>query len=180
MMEKTGAAAVITVFPVAFAVAAFFTACDKTPTGPTPGPPPVVAGIRGIEIEGPPVVHLGQTAQFSLIAQMTDGSKRDVTNEARWSGGDAVASLSEHGRVTGLQSGEIEVRAVFETYRRRKDVTVVPAGTYKLLGQVNDANVPVEGARIEVTHGFWPDCPPTQIRRGSIVSTASWEKHVSE
>ena len=63
----------------------FFTGCDKTPTGPTTAPPSVIAdparptpappvepGIQSIGIEGPQVVPLGQTVQFSLIAQMTD------------------------------------------------------------------------------------------------------------
>ena len=145
-------------------MAGLFTACEKSPTGPTHGPPVTAAApnsapqgqpvIRSIEIEGPQVVPLGATVEFRLIAQMADGSRRDITTDARWSGEDGtIASLSNPGRVTGVRPGEIRVRAEFETYERWKEVMVLPAGTHRLEGQVNDGNVPVEGARIEITRG---------------------------
>ena len=163
--EEMRANSIMRAFSIALAAAGLVTGCDKTPTGPTPGPPSVIAdparptpatpvepGIRSIEIEGPQVVHVGQTVQFSLIAQMTDGSRRDLTSDAQWVFGGTP--LSEHGRVTGLERGEIRVGASYQrSYRPQKIVIVVPAGTHRLMGQVNDANVPVEGARVEVTGG---------------------------
>ena len=153
---------------IAFAASGLLTACDNSPTGPTPGvlspvvatdpnpAPPAGPGIRSIEIEGPQVVTLGQTVQFSLIAQMTDESRRDVTNEARWSWSEFRSEpmlVLGPGLVTGHERGETQVWVEFDGYTKWKDVMVLPAGTYKLLGQVNDANVQVGGARVEVTRG---------------------------
>jgi hypothetical protein len=88
---------------------------------------------------------------------MSDRSERDVTNEAQWSGSDAV-SISGPGIVTGRAPGVAELTAVVGGQRVPGRVTVLPAGTYRLEGQVHEANdhypwQGVAGARIDVTTG---------------------------
>ena len=145
---------------IALVLAGLFTACGKSPTGPTSDPPsePRFAAPPGtvFEIAGPDVVPLGAKVQFSLIAQLPDGSSRDVTNEARWSRGRALLLFLAPGLAMGLGSGETSVTADFDGNRPWKEVMVLPAGTYRLTGyvyEVDQGSVWVEGARVEVTTG---------------------------
>jgi Carboxypeptidase regulatory-like domain len=73
MREKTGAAAVVMAFPVACAVAGLFTGCDKTPTGPTTGPPRVVAD------PAPPTPAYSLTGYVHEAGLMVDGARVEVT-----------------------------------------------------------------------------------------------------
>jgi hypothetical protein len=97
--------------------------------------------------------------QFQLIAHLSDGSKRDVTNEARWLSSPAAARVfltSDVGLVVGLEPGEGEVEAWFDGRLALKSVMVLRAGTYRLSGNVMEAGVPSEsvmGARVEITKG---------------------------
>jgi Carboxypeptidase regulatory-like domain len=142
-----------------FALAAIgFTACDKSPTGPAPAPrvEPTIVGVKP-SMGGPELLQVGETARYSVMAIMSDRSERDVTNEAQWSGGEAV-SISGPGLVTGRAPGVADLTAVVGGRSVPGRVTVLPAGTYRLTGQVHetDDQYPwqgVAGARIDVTSG---------------------------
>jgi hypothetical protein len=106
---------------------------------------------------GPELLQVGETARYSVIAIMSDRSERDVTNEAQWSGNEMV-SISGPGLITGRAPGVAELTAVVGGQRVPGRVTVLPAGTYRLEGQVHEANDAypwqgVEGARIDITAG---------------------------
>lgn len=138
-------------------------ACDKSPTGPTPRPPaapvpsPVEPVITGVEIVGPREVAPGETVQFSLVARLTDGASRNVTNEANWSPGwGQEVSIAAPGAVTGRARGHTYIEARFDRHYANRLVIVVPAGTYRLQGRVAEPDGPtvgVAGARVEVTTG---------------------------
>jgi hypothetical protein len=139
-------------------VAIGFTACDKSPTGPAPAPrvEPTIVGVKP-SMGGPELLQVGETARYSVMAIMSDRSERDVTNEAQWSGGEAV-SISGPGLVTGRAPGVADLTAVVGGRSVPGRVTVLPAGTYRLTGQVHetDDQYPwqgVAGARIDVTSG---------------------------
>ena len=150
---------VVASFLTALALGGLLTACDKSPTGPSPGRPSEPF-ISRVEIAGPRTVAPGETAQFSLIAHMTDGSSRDVTNEASWTSGYPAVSIAGPGLITGRERGDAVISAAFDSAGQRlsvgKEVIVVPAGTYRLVGLVSEAGFstwPVIGARLEVTTG---------------------------
>src|SRR4030095_11657756 len=92
---------------MAVAAAALFSACDKSPT--TPAPPstprvePTIVSVKP-SMGGPGLLQVGETARYSVTALMSDRSERDVTNDAQWSGSDAV-SISGPGLVTGRAPG---------------------------------------------------------------------------
>jgi hypothetical protein len=139
--------------------AGFVTACNKSPTGPAPAPAPrveaTIVGTKGMG--GPELLQVGETARYSVIAIMSDRSERDVTNEAQWSGSDAV-SISGPGLVTGRAPGVTELTAVVGGHRVQGRVTVLLAGTYRLEGQVHEADdhypwQGMAGVRIDVTTG---------------------------
>jgi hypothetical protein len=147
--------------PLSIAVTAgFVTACDKSPTGPAsttaPRVEPTIVSVKP-SMGGPGLLQVGETARYSVTALMSDRSERDVTNQAQWSGSDAV-SISGPGLVTGRAPGVAELTAVVGGQRVPGRVTVLPAGTYRLEGQVHevDDQYPwegVAGARIDVTSG---------------------------
>jgi hypothetical protein len=149
-------------------VGAFFAGCGDAPTNPSPGivvdptlstPPPGPTGPLGpsLQIEGPDVVPLGQTVQFRLIARLADGSQRDVTEAGTWTPGWGPAvTIEGPGQVHGSSPGENQIEARFEDHQDDKQVLVVPAGTYRLVGRVLEADVPsagVVGATVEVSSG---------------------------
>jgi hypothetical protein len=142
----------------AFAAATFFSACDKSPTGPTPpsGPTPPAGPpvVRTISIEGPAVLNLGDIGEFTVTAHLTDGSSRDVTAEASWSSFFAILQIASPGRVRGNISGEASVAVQFAERYAYRTVMVLPRGTYRLTGRVTEAlaiSGPVVGALVEVT-----------------------------
>ena len=74
---------------------------------------------------------LGANAHFGLIGHLTDGSRRDVTNEARWSAvSQELVSFSAPGIATGRERGETYVNAQLQWHQGSRQVMVSPAGTY--------------------------------------------------
>ena len=145
----------------AIGVSAFLVACDRGPT--TPGiPVPAANNAIGValEIVGPRSVAPGETVQLSMILRLSNGSTQDVTNEATWqTRAPQVLAVGTTGAVTGLQVGDGNI---FGSSPRQgaltaiKELIVVPTGTYRLTGIVNEAGVPttpVRGARVDVASG---------------------------
>ena len=145
----------------AIVVSAFLVACDRGPT--TPGiPAPAANNAIGValEIVGPRSVAPGETVQLSMILRLSNGSTQDVTNETTWqTRAPQVLAVGTTGAVTGLQVGDANI---FGSSPRQgaltaiKELIVVPAGTYRLTGIVNEAGVPttpVRGARVDVASG---------------------------
>jgi hypothetical protein len=144
----------------AIVLAVLVGACDDGPTrspnvpSPSTAPNVPVATTR-LEISGPGTVAPGESAQFSTTAYQSDGSTRNVTDEAEWRSGNLWAlSISATGVATGVDRGEAPVGASFAGKTAWKSaVLVLPTGTYRLIGKVTDADLPVPGARVEVTAG---------------------------
>lgn len=144
--------------------------CGDAPTVPSPGPlsnqssnsvplPTTTPIISGIEIEGPEVLPVGQTLQYALIARLTDGTRRDVTNEGTWTwthSWGAVVRVEGPGQLRGDTAGEGQVEARLERYYARKNVTVLPAGTYRITGRIVEEGFSddgVVGAMVEAQSG---------------------------
>jgi hypothetical protein len=135
---------------IALTAAATFAACrGKSPTSPTtPGPAPAgpTGAVAGITLTGPGTVPLGQTVQFTAIAQQADGATRDVTREAAWSSfNSSVLGFVSPGQFTGRAKGQTGVRVSFSgRSATMADVVIVPEGTFRLIGTVRDAGAPIE------------------------------------
>jgi Bacterial Ig-like domain (group 2) len=159
-------------FSSAVALAVLLAACDKAPTGPstsTSSATPITGPtITRVEIVSPgsasvpdttflgPVVIVapGDTVQLAAFALFSDGSRRDVTNEAAWTSTDPrILSISNTGLATAHQTGEIGIRATVNGTEGHRGVLTLPAGTYKVAGSVEEGEVPVPDARVEVTGG---------------------------
>jgi hypothetical protein len=151
------------IFAPVCCLAALLSACDKrTPTTPDLTGSPTGAGqpiALSLELLGPATIPPGETAQFKVVEHLSDGTTLDLTTSAKWSvSGSALAV--EGGLVTARTAGEGTLTAALTLPTRylsaTKGIIAVPAGTYRLIGQVTELPVPggpVVGARVEVTSG---------------------------
>ncbi len=151
------AASTMRAIPVALIASGVLTSCDASPTGPTSDRKPGNPVISGVQIVGPGAVPPGGTVKFTLVVTLSDRTTRDVTKEANWTSADGqVVSIAAPGELTGRERGTVMIEARFEGHRARKELYILPTGTYRLAGHVNDradSQVPLAGARIEVTTG---------------------------
>lgn len=145
-------------------------ACDAAsrpaPLSPSPGPgappPEVSLRVARLEIRGPDSVPPNGSVQLSAVAHLTDGTSRDVTNESEWGSINDRLSVNASGLVTaGPERGEghITVRYKGLEYIHRGDASatreqfILPAGTYRLYGSVQDGGAYLEDVRVEIAAG---------------------------
>lgn len=77
-----------------------------------PGPGEIEARVERIEVtpDAPWLPAPGERLRLVVTAQMSDGSRRDVTGQALFSSNDdSVSAVDDQGRVTARQSGETAV-----------------------------------------------------------------------
>ena len=143
----------------ALALAALIAACDdpesKVPTNPS------LPALSTISVNGAATVAPGQSDQFTATILFADGTSKAVTSapNLRWqSSNTSIFQVSASGLVTATQQrGEATVTATWTTPARTssKEVVVVPDGTFRLAGQVTEADgvFLVAGARVEAVPG---------------------------
>ena len=106
---------------LAFALASVLTACGddsvRTPVQPSPVPIPVPAPVPSptLVIDGPKVLTRGQTAKYTAITRLPDGTTQDRTDAAEWTSSNlTVASVNPGGLVTGRQEGGVDIGAAYQ------------------------------------------------------------------
>ena len=113
--------------------------------------------LRTYEIVGPDTVALGGTAQFKALGRYSDGSSRDISTQVEWrSRNPTVLSISATGLATGHENGEgsLSVTLGGNHFAFTGEVIVVPAGTYRLSGDVLDEKFPLPSeAQVTVSAG---------------------------
>jgi len=82
--------------------------------GDTPAKPS--ATVLSVEVAGQTTfTSIGQTAQLTANASMSDGAKQDVTREATWTSTNAsVISVSSTGLATAVAGGMAEISATYK------------------------------------------------------------------
>jgi hypothetical protein len=95
--------------------------------------------------------------QLTASAALRDGTNKDVTAAAAWGTSDPrVATVASTGRVTVLQSGEIDVRAVYEGIAGLVHMAVSVPDKFTLNGVVRENGIDgaaVDGARVQIVIG---------------------------
>jgi hypothetical protein len=107
-------------------------------------------------VDGPGSLPPGDNAKYTATARWSDGSSRDVTNEATWSTSDESVLTVTAGTVAARTSGEAEVRAGFGGRSHGRFVYVVPSGRFLLRVRVSDGVIPASpifDAKAEVVSG---------------------------
>ena len=84
-------------------------ACDNEPkpiVGPSPNAQPVATLVVSVEISGPASIPPGQSAQFTAISRLSDGTSQTATS-VRWSSHTRLVQVDASGLVTaGQRTGE--------------------------------------------------------------------------
>ena len=133
------------------AVAAALSSCGRNTSVPT-GP----SNLVSVKVVAPSTIAPGSTAQLSARATYTDGSSQDVTAAVQWHSSDtSILTISATGLASGIQIGEVYITAASSTgVGATQSIVVVPAGTFRLSGQVTGFGLPVNGALVQVTAGI--------------------------
>ena len=153
------------VLVVAVAALAWGVACDvPPPTAPTnPSAPARVS----VEIVGPDTLAPGQSAQFTAMVLLSDGTRKiGSPAEIQWSSNFLILQVDDNGVATAQDRvGDTTLFARLLAGRVSstgtpppgvKVITIVPEGTFRMIGRVSDAeapSVPLSGALVEVTPG---------------------------
>ena len=136
--------------------------CDDPPS-PTPTGPITPVIVR-LEISGPDTIAPGRSAQMTAFAHFSDGVRQPVAaRDVVWGSNVLVLRMNADGVATALdQVGDTTINASWPIFLGGtrpgggKVITIVPGGTFRMVGRVTDAeapSVPVPGALIEVTPG---------------------------
>jgi hypothetical protein len=132
---------------------------SKPPAGPSGPWADNHLTVTGVEITGPASIAQGQSAQYTAVARMSDGSAR-VPKSVKWSSGQpALFQVSASGLVTAAQLRgeaallvEVAVQGGKAPSRAGRDILVMPDGTFRLVGTVTEADangIPIGGVRVE-------------------------------
>jgi len=135
--------------------------CGSPSAAPAPAAPtPVVAStgtVTALKIVGPPnsFIVVGDTAQFTATATLSNGTTSDVTSAATWSALDAsIFAVAPGGKVTALKVGSTDVRAAYQGATDKDYTTAQPFLTFKAYGTVTEAPPDfggLAGARVEIS-----------------------------
>jgi len=86
-----------------------------------------VVTVRSLSITGAPPVS-GGTSQLTATASFSDGSSRNVTNQAKWETSDeTILMVSSTGIATGVKGGQAIARASYEGANAVLDLNIVIA-----------------------------------------------------
>jgi Carboxypeptidase regulatory-like domain/Bacterial Ig-like domain (group 2) len=100
-------------------------------------------------------IVVGDTAQFTAMATMSNGSATNVTNDAVWSTSDAsIFTVSAGGKVTAIAVGSADIRAAYQGVTDKDYTTAQPFLTFTAYGTVTAAPPDfggLAGARVDIT-----------------------------
>jgi hypothetical protein len=124
--------------------------CDRSkstlPTAPTappvtpPTPPPSAPILSRVSVTGKTsFTSVGDTAQLTAIAAMSNGTTQDVTGEASWKSSDpSVFSVSPTGLVTVVRFGLVFVSATYQSKIAGLSIQATPAGSFIVSGRLRE------------------------------------------
>jgi hypothetical protein len=131
------------------------------PTSPTP-PGSSSPTVSAVTVTAAPASST--TFQMAAKAAMSDGSSRDVTAQSQWTTSSAdIATISASGLLTVVHSGQVEVRATYQSATGSMGMTVnapqpPPSGgaTFIVSGLVHETAPdakPLAGAVVRIVGG---------------------------
>ena len=139
----------------AVAALATLSSCESKPESPIE--PSRNTTNVGIDIIGPRTLAPGDTAPLRAVARRSDGTTVDVTSTVVWrSSAPDVLAITADGMATGLGAGDAFMTVVLDSLSASREIIVVPAGTFRVIGRVLEEGFPafaVSRARIEVDAG---------------------------
>jgi hypothetical protein len=149
-----------TLIAVAIAASCFLinAACGSSSSPSAPSTPPPTGTVTAVNIST--ASPSGTTFQLTAMAQLSDGSSRDVTSSAVWdSSNTGLATVSSGGLVTVKGTGAVDFTATYVKVSGSIHLLVSPqpaTGVSALQGLVRDVppgGNPIGGARVEIIAG---------------------------
>jgi hypothetical protein len=138
-------------------VLVFASCSNKSPTSPRAtqqGPSSTVTTVR-LELVAPSAIAPGESVQLTANAIKSDGSVENVSSQAQWTpAGSPVVQLSPTGLATGKDRGEQVVSARFNGRSASAPILVLPKGTFRLAGSVQESGFGLENVALTVTSGI--------------------------
>ena len=153
------------------------TACGGgggSPTGPS------TVTITDVTVTGPAsLTAIGEKAQFTATARLSDGSMQDQTNAAQWETSDPlVVSVSSTGLVTAAGGGGATVRATFQGVTGTKQLEVLPGppvATSDVAGRIENLETVADLiAYHQDAVGWRPSVARESSRAGICLSLSMW------
>ena len=134
---------------------------ERNKDGPSPprppvGPSPPVLTVTAVTIAGPASVHPGNSAQYTAMLQLEDGTERAATS-ARWfASASPVLFINTDTGVASTPFGlfgeatlsvEVSLAGTGLTGQTRgsREILVLPDGTFRVVGAVTEADSPGQG-----------------------------------
>jgi hypothetical protein len=135
-----------------------FTSCNNNPTSPPPvptgQPPTTTVTVVRLELVAPPEIDPGESVQLTANAVKSDGSVENVSSQAQWSPTNSqIVQLSSTGLATGRNRGEVFVSARFANRFANARIFVLPRGTFRIQGVVNETGFGISGVTVSVISG---------------------------
>lgn len=131
-------------------------------TGETTPPtqPPEEPTLTALTITGPESLAQGDTAKFTVMAEWSDDSTSDVTDQVAWT---LDSTLTDSGNIDAgvytapailSQETLLTIRAVLDDQNAEKNVTLLAMGVRKISGQIyNASNAVVPGVTMVCNGG---------------------------
>lgn len=110
--------------------------CHGSPTRPettTTTTVPATKTVTSVTVSGT-APAVGSTAQMTATATFSDGTSQDITTLAAWNTSNgAVATVNSAGVVTGVNAGQVNITATYQSSTGTISLTLAPPNcTYKL------------------------------------------------
>jgi hypothetical protein len=125
-------------------------AASGSPTAPSAGSAKSLKIIGAVNSR----IVVGDTAQFTAMATMSNGTAVNVTNDAVWTTADpSIFAVAAGGKVTALKEGSADVRAAYQGTTDKDYTTAQPFLTFTAYGTVTAAPPdfgPLPGVRVEI------------------------------
>jgi hypothetical protein len=131
-------------------------ACHKDKAAPPTSPSPS-ASLATLSFQAPQLTSVapGKTAQMAAIARYSDGTEREVTNDASWTSSQPQIATVSKGAVTGLALGQTQIRANYQSRSVSFTIVVKPEGTFVVSGVITEpGGIRVQGATLTVVGGI--------------------------
>jgi hypothetical protein len=134
------------------AAVALLVANCNSPASPTTS---TLKTALGLKILVPSTIAPAHTAQLSAAVTYSDGTSQDVTATVQWRSSDtSILTISAAGLASGVQAGESNVTATLNPgVAATQTILVLPAGTFRLSGEIIGLGASVDGVLVQVTAG---------------------------
>ena len=131
------------------ATAGLVAGCGDNPAGPSD----LLVKVK-VEIQGPASIAPGQSAQYAVVEHLPNGSTRALPSAAWASSDSSLVQVTSSGVATAhSRFGEVQL-SVTTTQSAYKEVVVLPANTFRLVGTVTDTRgAAIPNVRVEVIGG---------------------------